>query len=309
MAKARGKTGARRRTRGRRHVLPALLLALLLPGCLLGWMYAGAVVVHVRPAEVFLPDLPPQFDGVTALYLSDLDIRSAREAAATARLMDALEELSPDLLLLGGDYSAGTLLDALNRAKGGEAHAAEFLRTLVNFRAPLGKLAVLGETDTEAALMDAFAMAGFLVLRDSAATIERDGAKLTVLGLRDISEDVTPYDELARSFRAEECVLVLAHNPLAYTRIRTTEARNGGAWADLVLSGHTLGGQIRLLGRTLRSFSEEGARRIAGWYYADDLPALVSQGLGCRDAKLRLGTQSEVWLLTLRRPARRNVEN
>ena len=34
----------------------------------------------------------------------------------------------------------------------------------------------------------------------------------------------------------------------------------------------------------------------------DDLPLLVSRGLGCDGAMLRLGAQSEVWLLTLRRP-------
>ena len=41
---------------------------------------------------------------------------------------------------------------------------------------------------------------------------------------------------------------------------------------------------------------------LAGWFYGDDLPLLVSQGLSCPNVPLRLGARSEIWLLTLRRP-------
>lgn len=307
MAKKRKKRvkAARARLRGKPL---AILLALLALGGMLGWMRTSAAIVHVRPAEVYIPDLPAQFDGTTALYLSDLNIRSASDAASATRLMKKLAALEPDLLLLGGDYASGTLLDALNQSEGdGCAHAQTFLRDLASFPAPLGKFAVLGEEDSTDALANSLSIANVRLLRDSGAYIERDGAHIALVGLRDSSENATDYDRVARSFRREDCVLVLAHNPVAYTRIRMAEAQGGGAWADLVLSGHTLGGQIQLFGRTLRSFREEEARRVSGWYYADDLPTLVCQGLGCRDVQLRLGTQSEVWLLTLRRPARAGV--
>lgn len=310
MAKSGRSKPKRRRNRGGRRALLVLLLSFALAGGLLGWMRLSACVVRVRPAEVYLPDLPAQFDGTTILYISDLNIRTASDASACMRLMNKLTELSPDLLLLGGDYSARTALDMLNGAEGcGKAQAEAFARSLVNFHAPLGKFAVLGEADGGDALANAFALAGVQLLRDEGTRVARDGAQITVVGLKDVSENATPYDQVARSFRADECVLVLAHNPLAYTRIRMSEAQGGGAWADLVLSGHTLGGQIKLFGRTLRPFSEEEKRRIAGWYYGDDLPALVSEGLGCRGLGLRLGTRSEVWLLTLRRPAPPDVGN
>lgn len=302
--KAKRKPGRKRYARGQRRVLPALLVAFVLLGGLFGWMSLSAALVRVCPAEVYLPDLPAQFDGTTILYISDVNIRNATDAAASERLIRKLEVLQPDLLMLGGDYSAGTVLDALNKTEdvGDAEHAREFIQSLVNFPAKLGKFAVYGEADGDDVL-GAFAMAGVQLLQDGYVSIEKDGARLTVAGLRDASENSTNYDEIGRTFRSDECVLVLAHNPLSYTRIRMAEAQNGGAWADLVLSGHTLGGQIKLFGRMLRPFSEEEARRIAGWYYRDDLPILVSQGLGCRGAKLRLGTRSEVWLITLRRPS------
>ena len=307
MAK-KGKRGARQRKRahGRRHVLPALLIAIVLIGGFFGWMALSASIVRVCPAEVYLPDLPAQFDGTTILYISDVNIRSAADAAACTRLMSKLEAMHPDVLMLGGDYSAGTVLDALNATEnaGDLEHAREFIQSLGRFPAALGKFAVAGEAERGGdPVMGAFAAAGVEFMQDGYAAIERDGARLIVAGLRDASENRTPYDEIGKTFQSGDCVIVLAHNPLSYTRIRMTEAKNGGAWADLVLSGHTLGGQIKLFGRTLRQFDEEEARRIGGWYYGDDLPILVSQGLGCRGAKLRLGTRSEVWMITLRRPS------
>ena len=304
----KGNRGAkqRERARGRRHVLSALLIAFVLIGGVFGWMTLSASLVRVCPAEVYLPDLPAQFDGTTILYISDINIRNAMDAAACKRLMGKLEEIHPDLLLLGGDYSAGTVLDALNATKdaGDLEHAREFIQSLLGFPAALGKFAVAGEAEGGGdSVMGAFAAAGVQFLQDGYAAVERDGARLYVAGLRDVSENRTPYDKIGKAFRSDDCVIALAHNPLSYTQIRMTEAKNGGAWADLILSGHTLGGQIKLFGRTLHQFGEEEARRIGGWYYGDDLPILVSQGLGCRGAKLRLGTRSELWVITLHRPS------
>ncbi len=309
MAKNGRKKNARRRQSERRKIIPALLISILLVVGFFGWMYATAAVVHVRPAEVYLPDLPASFDGTTLLYVSDVNIRSEADAMTSRELFETLSVLSPDILALGGDYSAQTLLDTLNGVTGGGATAArEFVAALAGFSAPLGKFAVLGEADDDS-LRDVFTMAGVQLLQDEGTILERSGDRIAMVGLRDVSEDVTPYDQIGRSFLSDDCVLVLTHNPLAYTRIRMAEADGGGTWADLVLSGHTLGGQIKLFGRTLRPFTEEEARRVAGWYYGDDRPILVSQGLGCRGAKFRLGTQSEVWYLTLRRPEWKVVES
>ena len=298
---SKGRGRRKKAARGRHRRLSALLLALaallFLGG--FGWMALEARLVHLRHADVYLKDLPQAFDGTTVLFLSDLNIGSASDAAACARLMDKLAQLRPDLLILGGDYSL----------RGEAEHARAFLATLADFPAQLGKFAVRGEAETgEGPAIDAsFAEAGVQLLADACATVERGGAWLIVAGLNDASQNSTPYSEIGRYFSGGECVLAVAHNPSAYVGIRVAEARDGGAWADLVLAGHNLGGQLRLFGRTARTMPEEEARCLAGWYYAGDLPMLVSQGVGCKPPKLRLGSQSEVWLLTLRCPERQTL--
>lgn len=291
----------RKRRRGLSRWLPAFLIVLLVGGCF-GWMHFQARLTHLKQAQVYLEDLPEEMDGTTLLYLSDLNIRSASDRRAGMRLMQQLSRLEPDLLVLGGDYSAPDLLDELNGSEGNaQGVAAEFIRGLSDFPAKLGKYAVTGENDAaNVELEEAFAEAGIEYLEDRCAVVEKNGSELVLAGLSDAQQGKTPYTEIGRYFSGKECVIAIAHSPASYVDIRVNEARGGGAWADLVLSGHTLGGQLKLFGRTLRSYPDEVARCIGGWYYVDDLPMLVSEGVGCEGAMLRLGTQSEVWLLTLR---------
>ena len=290
---------------GRRRIaLAAVLLVALLLGGLYGWMALQARITHVRKAVVYLDDLPQALDGTTLLYISDLNIRGAGDARRTQRLMNKLNELQPDVLLLGGDYCGGKILDGRPDAdEGGQAAALAFLRSLSSFNAPLGKYAVAGEQDQVlSGLKEALSDGGVTLLDDGCATIEKSGGQLVLAGLSDVSEKRTPYSEIGGYFDGSECVIALTHNPSGYIGIRVAEARSGGAWADLVLAGHTLGGQIRAFGRTIYTLPEAEARCLGGWYYVGDLPMLVSQGVGCSGVLLRLGTQSEVWLLTLHRP-------
>ena len=290
---------------GRRRIaLAAVLLVALLLGGLYGWMALQARITHVRKAVVYLDDLPQALDGTTLLYISDLNIRGAGDARRTQRLMNKLNELQPDVLLLGGDYCGGKILDGSPDAdEGGQAAALSLLRSLNSFNAPLGKYAVAGEQDQVLSrLKEALFDGGVTLLDDGCATIEKSGGQLVLAGLSDVSEKRTPYSEIGGYFDGSECVIALTHNPSGYIGVRVAEARSGGAWADLVLAGHTLGGQIRAFGRTIYTLPEAEARCLGGWYYVGDLPMLVSQGVGCGGVLLRLGTQSEVWLLTLRRP-------
>lgn len=304
-AKKQRKTAVRRRFRG---ALGAVMLVIFLLGGFFAWMAGSAHVTRLRYAQVYLEDLPAAFDGTTLLFISDVDICNAADSAASVKLMKKLNELNVDMLLLGGDYTTDSALEIISGTEADHSgNAAEFIASLASFSAPLGKFAVAGEEDNAQVLESMFALSGVQLLTDACATVNRDGARLVIAGLSDVSEKKTPYEQIGGYFTGDECVIALAHNPSAYVGVRVSEARGGGAWADMVLAGHTLGGQIRIGNRTIRTMPEEEARCIAGWYYEDDLPMLVSQGLGCKAAKLRLGTRSEVWHITLRKPQARTL--
>ena len=307
---ARSRTNPKKNSkpmRGRRKsVLPALLLALLLAiGGLLGYMHLSARITHLNKAELYLPDLPAAFDGTKLIFLSDVNIRNEQDSAAVQRVLGKLTQLQPDLLILGGDYSAPTLMESLNGVSGGDtAKSRDFISALADFPAPLGKFAVCGENDDPAALQALFAASGVQLLEDHCAQIKKDGSSLVIAGLSDSGRSQTHYEQIGGYFSGDECVIAVTHNPAGYVGVRVAEAKGGGAWADAVLAGHTLGGQINILGRTLRTMPEAEKRCIGGWYYGDDLPMLVCEGLGCKGAMLRLDSESEIWLITLRKPAK-----
>jgi len=298
------KQADKRRKRGRmRFAGPAMLLVFFACALFFGWMRFNAEIIRLEYADVYIEDLPAAFDGSTILYISDLNIASGADARACMNSLEELSALQPDLLLLGGDYTAPTLLEMLNgHEKGKDALALPFIEKLADFPAKLGKFAVAGEMDDPDALMQAFGASGVQLLADSCAEVQKNGESIVIAGLSDASRRETPYEQIGGYFTGDECVIALAHNPSAYIGVRVAEAKGGGAWADMVLSGHTLGGQIKIGSRTLLNYTDEEARCISGWYYGDDLPMLVNQGYACRGAKLRLGTRSEVWLITLRRP-------
>lgn len=296
MAKKQKK--AAKKPRRRIGAILAAIAALAVLG-LAGGMYLNAGVVHVRRAQVHLADLPASLDGTTLLYLTDLDLCGTNTAGRAAGLLKRLQSLQPDVLLLGGDYTSASLVSRLNGKDAVPFHYEQpLIDALAEFSAPMGKLAIAGDNDGAAeSLMLALEGTGIQMIDGSAAVLTNGQDAFAIAGVGARTSDV---GTLSRKFDKDQCVIVLTHSPEQITSIRIAEACDGGAWADLVLAGHTHGGQIRLAGRPMLSLTETEKRYISGWFQDASAPLLVSQGVGCEGANLRLGTQAEVWLITLR---------
>ena len=284
----------RRRRWGRRIAL-ALLAAVI---GFAGWMHLNARIVHVRYAEVRLGDLPASFDGTRVLLISDVDLCGVNTANTSASLFRRLQSLQPDLLLLGGDYAAPTVLQMLNGRTGDDLTDARmaFFQSIAGFQAPLGKLAVSGDHDGDRESLRLAALScGVTLIDGDAAIISHGSDAIAVAGA--VSGDVSA---LARRFQRDQCVIALTHSPAQAVEVRICEASDGGAWADLTLSGHTHGGQLQVAGHSVLELTEADRRYLSGWFADGPAPLLVTSGAGCEGANFRLGTQAEVWLITLR---------
>lgn len=285
----------------KKRILPVLLsifLAILIG--LTGWMYLQARIVHIRYADVSIGDLPSEMDGLKILYITDIDLCGTNSVRHVEKLMHQLQELWPDVLLLGGDYASASLIDRLN----GNTSAAEqslranLLKSFASFSAPLGKFAVSGDNDGNTdALRIAMQAGGIQLIDGQLCEIRRGGSKILIAG---IGASVQNSSALSQKTSVEDCVIALSHSPEQAIAVRIAEARGGGSWTDLILSGHTHGGQVKLGDRTLLSLNAREKQYLSGWHTQSDSPLLVSQGLGCETVNLRLGTTAEVWLLTLR---------
>lgn len=301
----RRKKNPRRSRRGRMglRLFAGILLALLL---VVGGAMLNAGVVRVRRAELELRDLPPAFDGKTLLFASDIDLCGLNTAEKSGMLFEQLQSLKPDILLLGGDYNSASWLSLLNRGEArqqsdaqGLRQRADFFRYISGFDAPLGKFAIAAPEDADqAALAQQMVEAGVRPLFNDRAAITLGGDTLWIIG---VSAETANLNAAGNAFSRDDCVIVTAYSPTVLPVLVTSEAHDGGRWADLALTGHTHGGQARLFGRTALQLNRQEQHYLSGWTMENMLPILTTTGVGCEGVNLRVGTAPEVWLITLKR--------
>ena len=284
------------------RIFIAVAMALALA---LGIGVLNANVVRIRRAEVILSDLPPAFDGVTALYASDIDLMGMNTPEKAGALFENLQSLKPDLLLLGGDYNASSLLEILNRtgdspeglSKKRRART-DFFQYIRAFDAPLGKYAIAALEDANwDDLAATMRECGIEPLFNQRAQVRRGDASIYLAG---ICQESAGLNSAGRTFSRGDCVLTLAYSPAVLPILLTSEAADGGQWSDLTLCGHTHGGQVRLFGRSALPLQSREQLNLAGWVRQAGQPILITEGVGCEGLNLRLGSRPEVWLITLR---------
>jgi predicted MPP superfamily phosphohydrolase len=293
----------------------ALLLSLFGLGAAVA-AYALRVEPHrlelTRPRLV-CPRLPAELDGLRVLLLTDPHVdRWERLERGLIALLERLPE-RPDVIVWGGDFlhHPNSIPDAL--------HLCEAVRRLFP---DVPAFAVLGNAEHKMSARRRAALVGRLEARGMTMLVNRQvpltlrGATITVAGVDD------PYyghdklaDALAPCAPADRFTLLLSHSP-------QLALRAAKAGVDVMLSGHTHGGQVRLpllgplktqnpLGRKMASglfdpvglVRATGRRDVAG----ARLVTYVSRGIGVaplwkfRTVKPRLLTRPEVALLTLHR--------
>ena len=304
MAKSRKKN--KKLGKGGRIALVLCAAAMIALGAYLGYAALNANIVRVRRAEVALPDLPAAFEGTTILYASDVDLCGLNTAKKCGALFAQLQSLSPDLLILGGDYTSASLLEILNSPEGNPKNMerqlrerSDFFHFISDFRAPLGKYAIASPDDPEPqALAKCLLECNVHPLFNERTAIESGGETLWLAG---ICKTAAGLNSAGQTFSRDDCAVVAAYSPEVLPVLLTSEAKDGGQWADLVLCGHTHGGQIRLFGRSVLQLSRAERQYLSGWTVESGLPILTTEGVGCEGANLRIGTAPEVWMITLRR--------
>jgi predicted MPP superfamily phosphohydrolase len=234
--------------------------------------------------QIHLRRLPPELDGFRIVHLSDIHHSPFTSRQQIERAVATASRLQPDIIALTGDY--------ISKEREYAAPCAELLGRL---RARHGVFAVLGNHDhwTDAALItDLFRAEGITVLVNQGMRFEKNGASFWLAGVDDTMVGLEDLPLALAGSREEEMKLVLAHNPIILRRA----ARAG---VDLVLSGHTHGGQVNL--RPEKSASGRPRRRLLkGLARQGETQIYVTRGLGTVVLPVRFGCPPEVSLLELR---------
>jgi predicted MPP superfamily phosphohydrolase len=252
----------------------------------------------ISDVAISLPRLPAAFDGLTVAVIADLHLHRGRRPMTVARLVSAVNARRPELIVLPGDL--------LHRARG----SVERLRPLAGLQAPLGVYACLGNHEhgfmwysrclkPSAPSVEEWrarlAALGIVLLHNEAHSIARGEERLWLVGVGDA---YCQRDDLAAALRAVpegEFRLAITHSPDLLDDPRA-------AHLDLLLAGHTHGGQIRLPGiGPLWAPCRRPRARASGLLHAGPTLAYVSRGVG-EGLPLRLFCPRELPLITLRAP-------
>jgi predicted MPP superfamily phosphohydrolase len=235
--------------------------------------------------EIPLPGLHPDLDGLTVLQLSDIHAGTLVTEERMRAWAMAAAALSPDLVVFTGD-----LLDSSARAAG------PFARAFGGLRGRLGTFACLGNHDYYAgqrAAVRAVRDAGQALLDNTGLRIARGRGTLWICGVDDPMGGAEPEAAL-RGAEPGEPRILLSHRPGLADLC-------AAAGADLVLSGHTHGGQLAL-GRQLSPARLLGRHVMGHYRLAGGRQLYVHRGMGVVGAvPIRLGSPPELALLTLRR--------
>jgi uncharacterized protein len=241
---------------------------------------------EITEMDIHIRRLGPAYDGLKVVHLTDIHHSLYTPLEDVERAVKMTNHLQPDLIALTGDYVTFS-----------PTYIWPVAQVLGRLRARLGVFAVLGNHDFQ---VDADEMTSALeahrihVLRNSHFALDSGHDRLWLVGVDDLwwsADDleagmchVPPYDPK----------ILLCHNPVGIHMA-------AGRHIDLVLSGHTHGGQVRLpVVGGLYTRSKLGKRFIAGWNRLDGTQIYVSRGIGKVLVPLRVGCPPEIACLNLR---------
>ncbi|MFQ5505009.1 MAG: metallophosphoesterase [Planctomycetota bacterium] len=259
------------------------VLDLLPPG---RWLHRGLRrKLEWTEIEIPLRTGGPGLDGTRLLFLSDLHAGSYLNEQDLDRLFAEAAAREPDLVCLGGD-----LINTRER------ELLMFRRPLTRLAPPLGIFAVPGNHDHfwggDIGLWTGFLKDhGVEVLINRGKRVERGGDSLWIAGVDDLTEGEPDLAAALTGVADDEPVLLLSHHPDFFFEACAVDI-------DLTLSGHTHGGQIKLLGWAAIKHSSFGWHE--GLFEREGSKLYVGRGVGVTVLPLRIAAPAEIPILTLR---------
>lgn len=237
----------------------------------------NATAIRIRANDVVIPSLPAAFEGFRLLQLSDIHLDMENEISHA--LAERVREAEYDLCVITGDFRARTYgeIDPVMNAMAG-------LRMHID--RPV--YAILGNHDFIEMVPDLEALDVRMLLNES-VTIEHQGAAIHLAGIDDPHYyRADNLEKAADGIPEDEVSILLAHSPEIYLHAAY-------AGFDLMLCGHTHGGQICLPGGVALTYNAKCPRALGkGAWRWEGLQGYTSTGSGTCVVPVRYNCPPEI---------------
>jgi len=235
--------------------------------------------IQIIRNTVRLPGLPSCFDGFTLLHISDMHVDM--NSGAMHRLIELLHEIDYDICVLTGDYRGATF-GSFKETLDGIAQVRAHLKEPV--------YGVLGNHDS-IQMVPAMEDMGIRMLLNESVLIEHDDEHFHLVGIDDAHYfRVDNIEKATAEVPHHECSVLLSHTPEIYRLAANADF-------DLMLSGHTHGGQICLPGSVPITIDSRLPRSMASgpWAYKN-MAGYTSVGVGSSIVPVRFNCPPEITL-------------
>jgi hypothetical protein len=244
---------------------------------------AEANSISIENIRINLKRLPKELDGFRLVHLSDIHHSPFTGLEHISRVVEVSNRLKPDMFILTGDYVS---------------HETEYIAPVAEVLAQLtaehGIYACLGNHDhwTDAELVThLFRGEGINLLINEGIRYEARGAKFWLAGVDDLMVGKTDVRAALRGSNEDEFKLLLAHNPQIVRRAARHDV-------DLMLSGHTHGGQVKLRDEEKRILPRR--RLSSGLHRRQNTQVYITRGIGTVVLPVRYQCPPEISLIELR---------
>jgi predicted MPP superfamily phosphohydrolase len=255
-------------------------------------LVAAKTTHEITEEEFEVKNLAPEFDGFTITLLSDIHSSQYMSKPEMDGYVRLVNDLKSDMIVVPGDFVTGLTEEVY-----------PFAESFSNLQAPHGVFGVTGNheyytQDPDRVIREVEAC-GVKLLHEEAIAIRRGDGELYLAGIDDAGNTHVAearIREAVRSTREGVPRILLCHRP--YYLAQAAEQN-----IDLVLSGHTHGGQIVFgrIGNTVITPASLASHYVWGRYRGGNTQMYVSRGIGTIGLPVRINCPSEITKITLRR--------
>lgn len=243
-------------------------------------------IVLTNTYRIPVPNLPKAFSGFRIVQLTDLHYGTLVPLSLIRSVIARANRIECDVIVCTGDY-----VHEWNST--GQIDTVWPL--IAELSAPSGIFSILGNHDhwANTSRSQHWLSQTGQDLRHKVTSIDRDGSKLWLVGAGDLWEDHRNLDELLNKIPESDCRIVLAHNP-------DTADTKFSARVDLMISGHTHGGQVNIpfVGTPIlpvrnKTYSSGLKNSLRG------MSVFISRGIGWAVLPIRFNCYPEIAVLEL----------
>ena len=261
-------------------------------------LYSSEIARHeisIVTHNTAIRNLPDAFHDFRVVQISDIHFEGFTEPFFLRRVIADINSLQPDLVLLTGDYISFTPMSR-DFVLGAMHRCSDLLRSI----ACPQRFAVMGNHDSflgAPTIGQVLAAVDIPLLVNQYVPIERAGKRLWVCGVDDPVTHVPDLDS-AIPERPDGPVLLMCHGP-DYADEVIVHRR--GQLVDVMLSGHTHGGQVRIPFLPPYHLPAGGRKYVEGFFQLNQMQLYVNRGIGSVGVPFRLNCPPEITLFTLQR--------